>query len=279
MLQEVTLLTNPFSLLSSMFCLTQQGLSQNPWHLTDCTCSVCLLISETLSRVLFIFYIGKQKNNKTSCSSHESDTAVAGSEFRSPKSNPSWWTPLWSTSLGQHNPSSAVWQSCVHCLPKTTKPSHSQWLGAQFLSTEQKWTGLDVVKVHEFELGWLGSVRFGPPPSDVATVYNRWHVIWKEFGGSSACGCSPLRGTVEPERMLGLLEARVRLRNICHRERSTPQYSAAGRVEVAKLCQISWKTQTCIQGFQPLPAVCVRFAYRRAWHLWNLPGHRQGPPG
>lgn len=92
-------------------------------------------------------------------------------------------------------------------------------------------------------------------------------------------GRSPLRGTVEPERMSGLLEARVRLRNVCQVERSRPQCSSAGKVEAARRCQISGKTQTCIRGFQLPPAVCVRSAYRRAWRWWTLPGRRRGPPG
>lgn len=101
-----------------LFRLTLQGHSQNKtsWHLTDSFCSVCLLISETLRSVLFILRPLYWKNSKTS---HESDTAVAGSEFRSPKPNPSCLMPLWSSSLGQHSMPTAVWQSCICCLPKT----------------------------------------------------------------------------------------------------------------------------------------------------------------
>lgn len=84
--------------------------------------------------------------------------------------------PLWSTSLGQHNPSSTVWQSCVHCLPKTTKTfTFSETRSAvSIYRTEMDWIGCSE--------GWVGSTWFGPPPSDVATVYNRWHIIWKELG-------------------------------------------------------------------------------------------------
>lgn len=144
----------------------------------------------------------------------------------------------------------------------------------------QNRNGLDWIQWRCVSLSWVCLVfRFGPPPSDVATVYSRWHIIWKELGGGSGFGRSPLCGTVEPERMSGLLEARVRLRNVCQVERSRPQCSAAGRVEVARRCQISEKTQTCIQGFQLPLAVCVRSAYRRAWRWWSLPGRRQELPG
>lgn len=82
MLQEVIFLTKPFSLFHPrilLFHLTPHGHSQNKtsWHLTDC---ICLLISETLRRVPL--YWKTKKNGETSCSSHESDTSVAGSEFR-----------------------------------------------------------------------------------------------------------------------------------------------------------------------------------------------------
>lgn len=33
-------------------------------------------------------------------------------------------------------------------------------------------------------LSWVCLVRFGPPPSDDATAYSRWHGIWKEFGAA-----------------------------------------------------------------------------------------------
>lgn len=144
----------------------------------------------------------KTKNNKMSCSSHVSDTAVAGSEFRCPKSNPSCLTPSWSRLLGQHvSVCAAVWPSCVRCLPKMTVPSHSQWRGAQSLSTERKWTGSDIVKVHESELGLLGSVR----STSFWCCYSLQQMAryLERVGGGSGCGRSPLRGTVEPERMSG----------------------------------------------------------------------------
>lgn len=82
-----------FCLHILLFRLTPQGHSQNNTsrHLTDCVCSVCLLIQNPAEEFCpsSDLYSGKQKNKKTSCSSHESDTAVAGSEFRSSKSNPS----------------------------------------------------------------------------------------------------------------------------------------------------------------------------------------------
>lgn len=155
--------------------------------------------------------------------------------------------------------------------------AHSQWLGAQSLSTEREWTGLGGVKVCNSEL-WVSLVQFGPPLSGVATVYSRWHVVWKRFEEALVMA-APLLWDSETGEDERLSEARVRLRNICREGRSRPRCSAAGRAEVAGWHQVSEKTRTGTLGFQLLPAVCGRSACRRAWHWWSLPGRRRGLPG
>ena len=116
---------------------------------------------------------------------------------------------------------------------------------------------------------WVGSAWFGSVHLLLISLQTTADgtLFGKSLRGGFGCGRSPLCGTVEPERMSGFLEAIESDWGTFNQvERSRPQCSAAGRVEVARRCQISGKTQTYIQGFQLPPAVCVHSAYRRAWH-------------
>lgn len=148
-------------------------------------------------------------------------------------------------------------------------------------STKQKLTGLDIAKGCEAESGLPGSIRLRlmwlQSTAD-GTLFGK-SCGGDVCGGVSGCGPSPLCETVEPERMSGLLKARVRFRNVCQVEASRPQCSAAGRAAAAARCRTLGKTQTCIRGFQLPRAVRVRSAYRRAWRWWSLPECHQGPPG
>lgn len=89
--------------------------------------------------------------------------------------------------------------------------AETQWREAQSLSTEQKWTGLDLVKVSE-----LGSARVRSVHPLLMSLRSTADgtLFGKSFGAALVAAAPDLCGTVEPERMSGLLEARVRLRNV-----------------------------------------------------------------
>lgn len=111
-------------------------------------------------RRLFILrsrYWKRRRNNKTSCSSHGSDTAVAGSEFRSPESNPSYLTPI----VVYLDGTTRYVLGCVTTTrpsPKTTSTFtfSEAWSAVSIYRTEN---GLDWEKVKVGELGLLGSVQ------------------------------------------------------------------------------------------------------------------------
>lgn len=142
----------------------------------------------------------KRRNNKTSCSSHDSDTAVAGSEFRSPESNPSYLTPIVVSLDG----TTRYVLGCV-TITRLFAKNHLnlhilRGLKCSLYLQNRKWTGLEKVKVGE-----LG--RFSPPPSDVATLYSGWRVFLERVRGRLWMWLLPLvwnSGTGEDS---GLLEA------------------------------------------------------------------------
>lgn len=158
--------------------------------------------------------------------------------------------------------STAVWQSRVHCFPRTTFTISVTRSAVSIYRTEMDWIGYS-----EGVWFWVGSAWFGSVHLLLMSLQST--ADGTLFGKSRGVGPGlwALPSCVEQwnrRGCLGLLEARVRVRNVCRVERSRPQCSAVGRVEAARRCQVSGKTQTCIQGFQPPPAVCVRSAYRRA---------------
>lgn len=188
LLLEVTLLTKPFSLFPSVFCCLaslHKVISQHKtsWHLTDCVCSVCLLITETLGRVLFILRPSYWKTKE-----------IIQQLFPLMNLTPQWLA----VSSG---PLSRIHLVCLRsglpCWDNTVRPllgdSHVSvvcwnsvaWSTVSIYRTEMDWIGYS-------EGVWVGfcSGPFGPPPSDVATVYSRWHIIWKEFWGGSCRGRS-----------------------------------------------------------------------------------------